>query len=135
MIVSGVNQLIAKLIYGRGLSFRDGHYLITGEGCDNLSKYFKISRCSGGCLNDRELVFGRSQKGPVTAQTMVSALFVNSGLVDYSGIAAADHCMDNQQMSRSGFKTSPQAQFLCWTEGFNTRNIKYIPALESLAPP
>jgi hypothetical protein len=35
----------------------------------------------------------------------------------------------------SGFKTSPQAQFLCWTEGFNTRNITYIPALESLAPP
>jgi hypothetical protein len=28
-----------------------------------------------------------------------------------------------------------QAQFLCWTEGFNTRNIKYIPAFESLVPP
>ncbi len=35
---------------------------------------------------------------------------------------------------RSGFKTSPQAQFLCWTEGFNTRNIKYIPVFESLGP-
>ena len=35
-------------------------------------------------------------------------------------------------MSISGFKTSPQAQFLYWTEGFNTRNIKYIPAFESL---
>ncbi|MGD9278587.1 MAG: hypothetical protein PVG37_08380, partial [Desulfobacterales bacterium] len=39
------------------------------------------------------------------------------------------------EMFRSGFKTSPQAQFLCWTEGFNTQNIKYIPAFESLAPP
>jgi len=36
---------------------------------------------------------------------------------------------------RSGFKTSSQAQFLCWTEGFNTRNIKYIPVFESLGPP
>ena len=36
---------------------------------------------------------------------------------------------------RSGFKTSPKAQFLCWAEGFNTRNIKYIPAFESLVPP
>ena len=36
---------------------------------------------------------------------------------------------------RSGFKTSPQAQFLCWAEGFNTRNIKYIPAFEPLVPP
>jgi hypothetical protein len=35
---------------------------------------------------------------------------------------------------RSGFKTSSQAQFLYWTEGFNTRNIKYISALESLVP-
>ncbi len=37
--------------------------------------------------------------------------------------------------NRSGYKTSPQAQFLCWTEGFNTRNIMYIPAFESLGPP
>jgi hypothetical protein len=30
----------------------------------------------------------------------------------------------------------PEAdKFLCWTEGFNTRNIKYIPAFESLDPP
>jgi hypothetical protein len=36
---------------------------------------------------------------------------------------------------KSDFKTSPQAQFLCWIEGFNTRNIKYIPAVESLVPP
>jgi len=36
---------------------------------------------------------------------------------------------------RSGFKSSPQAQFLCWGEGFNTRNIAYIPAFESLGPP
>jgi hypothetical protein len=36
---------------------------------------------------------------------------------------------------RSGFKTSSQAQFLCWADGFNTRNIKYIPALEFLDSP
>jgi hypothetical protein len=36
---------------------------------------------------------------------------------------------------RSGLKTSPQAQFLCWAKGFNTRNIKYIPAFESLGLP
>jgi hypothetical protein len=39
------------------------------------------------------------------------------------------------RIDRGGFKTSPQAQFLCWAEGFNTRNIKYIPVVESLAPP
>ena len=39
------------------------------------------------------------------------------------------------KLCRSGFKTSPKAQFLCWTEGFNTRNIKYIPVFESLGPP
>jgi hypothetical protein len=27
MVISGVKQLIAKLIYDRGLSLRDGHYL------------------------------------------------------------------------------------------------------------
>jgi len=43
--------------------------------------------------------------------------------------------MIRQDMFRSGFKTFNQAQFLCWAEGFNTRNIKYIPALESLGPP
>jgi len=41
----------------------------------------------------------------------------------------------DSNFDRSGFKTSPQAQFLCWAEGFNTRNITYIPAFESLAPP
>jgi len=39
------------------------------------------------------------------------------------------------RLCRSGLKTSPQAQFLCWTEEFNTRNIKYIPVFESLGPP
>lgn len=73
-----------------------GCYLIIGERCDNFTKYFKISRCAGGCLNDRELVFGRGQKGPGTAQTMVSAVFVDSGLVDSSGIAASDNHMDNK---------------------------------------
>jgi hypothetical protein len=30
----------------------------------------------------------------------------------------------------------PEAdKFLCWAEGFNTRNIKYIPVFESLGPP
>jgi hypothetical protein len=46
-------------------------------------------------------------------------------------------CFGPQQAinARSGFKTSPQAQFLCWTEGFNARNIKYISTVESLCPP
>ena len=70
-------------------------YELHGEGCANFIKYFKISRYTGGRLNDRELVFGRGQKGPVTAQTMVSALFIDSGRVDYSGVDASDHCMDN----------------------------------------
>jgi len=70
-------------------------YGLHGEEYDDVIKYFKISRCTGGCLIDRELVSGRGQKGPVTAQTMVSALFVNSGRVDYSGIAASCHHMDN----------------------------------------
>jgi hypothetical protein len=47
----------------------------------------------------------------------------------------AKNDLDNSPLIRSGFKTSLQAQFLCWTEGFNTRNIKYIPALESIGPP
>jgi hypothetical protein len=35
-------------------------------------------------------------------------------------------------MGISGLKTFNQAQFLCWAKGFNTRNIIYIPAFESL---
>jgi len=69
--------------------------LINGEGCVNFSKYSKISRCTSGCLIGRELVSGRGQRGPFKTQTMVSAVFVDSGLTDNSGIAASDHCMDN----------------------------------------
>ena len=77
-------------------SSRNGpFYELPGEKRGNFIKYFKISRCTGGCLIDRELVSGRGQKGPVTAQAMVSALFVNSGRVDCSGIAASCHHMDN----------------------------------------
>ncbi|MGB2927957.1 MAG: hypothetical protein WBB70_03500, partial [Desulfobacterales bacterium] len=76
------------------------YLLINGEGCADFSKYFKISRCIGGCLIDRKLVSGRGQRGSFKTQTMVSALFVDSGLIDYSGIAASDNRMDNKQMSK-----------------------------------
>jgi hypothetical protein len=36
---------------------------------------------------------------------------------------------------RSGFKTSPQAQYLRWSDEFNPRNIKYIPPVKLIAPP
>ena len=36
---------------------------------------------------------------------------------------------------RSGFKTSPRTQSLCWTETSNPRNIPDIPAAGRLSPP
>jgi hypothetical protein len=36
---------------------------------------------------------------------------------------------------RSGFKTSPQTQSLCWTETSNPRNIHNIPAVGLSIPP
>jgi hypothetical protein len=74
-------------------------YELHGEEYDDVIEYFKISRCTGGCLIDRELVFGRGQKGSFKTQAMVSALFVDSGFADSSGIVAADHCMDNKQIN------------------------------------
>ena len=37
-------------------------------------------------------------------------------------------------LSRSGFKTLPQNQFLRWNKIFNPRNIMYIPAVENFIP-
>jgi len=74
-----------------------------GEERVNFSKYFKISRCIGGCLINRKLVFGPGQRGSFKTQTMVSALFVDPGLTDYSGVAASYHRMDNKQMSKDDF--------------------------------
>jgi len=81
---------------------------LPGEERVNFRKYFKISRCIGGCLIDRKLVFGPGQRGPFKTQTMVSTLFIDSGLADYSGVAAADDRMDNKQMSKDGFVKSPK---------------------------
>ena len=58
-----------------------------------------------------------------------------SSFICLQGVDFSLNYFESEFILRSGFKTSPQAQFLCWAEGFNTQNITYIPAFESLAPP
>jgi hypothetical protein len=43
--------------------------------------------------------------------------------------------MGSGNFDRSGFKTSPRARSLCWTQTVNPRNIPDIPAVGRLSPP
>jgi hypothetical protein len=66
----------------------------------------------------------------------VKTILLNSdGTITYAFVDLDDTKQPEPAELLEVVSTPPQAQFLCWTEGFNTRNITYIPAFESLGPP
>jgi len=67
----------------------------------------------------------------------ISSLLTGGALLmlTASMIVKARHCRIIQAFIRSGFKTSPRAQSLCWTGTVNPRNISNIPAVGHFSPP
>ena len=58
---------------------------------------------------------------------MVSALFIDSGLTDYSGVTASYHRMDNKQMSKDGYIKSPTSALRCIPRHCDVLYVRLIP--------
>jgi hypothetical protein len=63
------------------------------------------------------------------------SIFVNGDDIPGHYFADKHLALPWLQILRSGFKTSPRAQSLCWTETVNPRKIPDIPVLGCPSPP